>query len=156
MHSVERVSQIPSKWVLFSGFPNRFFRLAEGFIPCSNVQLTSTFILEMKSRYQWGLINSVFIRNLQEGTAAAVCGMEQIIALSGLTKVLRVAAVGSCPATWWLRDDCTWISKLARDTVVYIVLSSECNELQSSCTYVYWRHVTPCGKRNSFADRSHS
>lgn len=96
------------------------------------------------------------MRNLQEGTAAAGCGMEQIIPLSGLTKVIRVAAVGSCPATSRQPDDCTWISKLAPDTVVYIVLFAECKELQSSCTYVYCRHVTSCGKRNSIADRDHS
>ena len=39
------------------------------------------------------------MRNLQEGTVAAGCGMEQIIPLSGHTKVASVAATGSCPAS---------------------------------------------------------
>jgi hypothetical protein len=114
------------------------------------------FILEKKSMYQWGLNNSHFMRNLQEGTAAAGCGLKQIIPLSGNTKVLNVAAVESCSATWWQPGEGTWISGHARDTVVYIALSAECNELQSSCNYACWRPVTSCGRRKPTVDRCHS
>ena len=152
MFSVERFSQITSE------FSFRDVRICSSGWPKSSthVQLRSTFILDRKLRYQWGLIDSIFIWNLQEGTAAAGCGMEQIIPLSGHTKVLSVAAVGSFPANWWHPGDCTWIPKLARDTAVYVAVFAECNELQSSCTYVCWRRVTSCGKRNSIADRGHS